>query len=61
MSEKNKIKNAAEEALGKAKEAVGDVTDNQSLKNEGQVDQAKAEAKKVGENVKEAFKGDDRS
>jgi len=33
------IKNAAEKAAGKVKEAVGNATDNDRLKAEGQTDQ----------------------
>jgi hypothetical protein len=35
------IKNAAEKAAGKVKEAVGNATDNDRLKAEGQTDQGK--------------------
>jgi uncharacterized protein YjbJ (UPF0337 family) len=56
MSASDKIKNAAEDLAGKAKEAVGNVTDNDKLVAEGKADQAKADAKKAGENVKDAFK-----
>ena len=58
MSEKDKIKNAAEEALGKVKEGVGKATGNDSLTNEGRVDQAKANVKKAGETVKDAVTGE---
>ncbi|MEI5676240.1 MULTISPECIES: CsbD family protein [unclassified Nocardioides] len=51
-----KAKNAAEDALGKAKEAAGDVTGKDDLKAEGQKDQAKANLKSAGEDVKDAFK-----
>ena len=52
----DKISNAAEELGGKAKEAAGNATDNDRLKAEGQADQVKADAKKVGESVKDEFK-----
>jgi uncharacterized protein YjbJ (UPF0337 family) len=52
----DKAKNAAEDAVGKAKEVVGDVTNNDDLKAEGKADQGKASVKKAGENVKDAFK-----
>jgi uncharacterized protein YjbJ (UPF0337 family) len=52
----DKVANAAEHAKGTAKEAAGKVTDNERLETEGQLDQAKADAKKVGEDVKDAFK-----
>ena len=57
MSAEDKIKNAAEDLLGKGKEAVGKATDNDKLVAEGKADQAKASVKRAGENVKDAFKG----
>ena len=55
----DKIGNEAEHLGGKAKEAAGNATDNDKLKAEGQADQVKADAKKVGENVKDTFKDKD--
>ncbi|HEX5333289.1 MAG TPA: CsbD family protein [Cellulomonas sp.] len=52
----DKVANAAEHAKGTAKEAAGKATDNERLEAEGQLDQAKADAKKIGEDVKDAFK-----
>lgn len=52
----DKAKNAAEDLAGKAKEVVGDVTNNDELKAEGKKDQAKSSIKDAGENVKDAFK-----
>lgn len=52
----DKIKNAAEDIAGKAKEAFGKGTDNERLEAEGQADQSKANVKQAGENVKDAFK-----
>ena len=57
MSGTDKIRNAAEEALGKGKEAVGDATDDERLRSEGQGEQAKANLKQAGENIKDAFMG----
>ncbi len=54
----DKISNEAEHLGGKTKEAAGNATDNDKLKAEGQADQVKADAKKVGENVKDTFKKD---
>jgi uncharacterized protein YjbJ (UPF0337 family) len=51
----DKIKNAAQDIVGKAKEAIGNATDNDKLAAEGKADQVKADAKKAGENVKDAF------
>ena len=56
MGADDKIKNAAEDVTGKAKEAVGKGTNNESLEREGEADQTKANLKKAGENVKDAFK-----
>jgi uncharacterized protein YjbJ (UPF0337 family) len=57
MSLTDKAKNAAQDAVGKVKEAVGDATNNEKLEAEGKSDQTKAKTKKAGENVKDAFKG----
>ncbi len=59
MAEDNKIKNAAEETVGKVKEGVGEATGNESLANEGRVDQAKANVKQAGEKIKDAVTDDD--
>ena len=50
-----------DEAKGRAKEAVGDLTNDKDLKREGEVDQGKADVKekvgnitdKVGEKIKD--------
>jgi uncharacterized protein YjbJ (UPF0337 family) len=42
-----------EEMKGRAKEAVGDLTDDDDLKAEGKADQASGKAKNVIENVKD--------
>ncbi len=49
------IKHNMEDMKGKAKEAVGDATDNKRLEAEGQADQTKANLKKAGDDVKDAF------
>jgi uncharacterized protein YjbJ (UPF0337 family) len=56
MSAADKIQNAAEDLKGKAKEALGNLTNDDNEVAEGKADQAKADAKKAGENVKDAFK-----
>jgi uncharacterized protein YjbJ (UPF0337 family) len=56
MSAVDKIKNKAEELLGQGKEATGEATNNDSLKAEGQADQASGNAKQAGEKVKDIFK-----
>jgi uncharacterized protein YjbJ (UPF0337 family) len=55
MGTKDKMKNEAENLKGKVKEKVGDATDNRDLEAEGHADQAKANLKQAGENVKDAF------
>jgi len=55
----DKLKHTAEDLSGKAKEATGKVTGNESLEAEGQADQDKASLKKAGENIKDAFKDKD--
>jgi len=56
MSAADKIKNAAEELAGKAKEAVGNASNNDKLVAEGKADQTKANVKQTGEDVKDVFK-----
>ncbi len=52
------IKNTAQDLLGKAKEKIGDVTNNDKLEAEGKKDQAAANVKKAGNAVGDALKGD---
>ncbi len=43
-----------EDIRGKAKEAVGKLTDDDALERQGKNDQAKGEIKKAGDKVKDA-------
>ena len=52
----DKVKNAARDAAGKAKEQAGKVTGNKDTEGEGKKDQTKSSVKKAGENIKDAFK-----
>jgi uncharacterized protein YjbJ (UPF0337 family) len=52
----DKIKNAAQDVAGKAKEALGEHKGDRDLKAEGHRDQTSASAKKAGEDVKDVFK-----
>jgi uncharacterized protein YjbJ (UPF0337 family) len=52
----DKAKHQVEDAKGKAKEATGAATGNDSLKAEGRDDQGQAKAKEAGRHVKEAGK-----
>jgi uncharacterized protein YjbJ (UPF0337 family) len=52
----DKAKNKAEEFKGNIKEKTGEMTDDERLEAEGQVDQTKAKAKQAGEHVKDAVR-----
>jgi uncharacterized protein YjbJ (UPF0337 family) len=56
MSAQNKVSNKIDDIGGKAKEAVGNVTDDKDTRNEGKLDQAKASLKDAGEKVKDTLK-----
>lgn len=49
----DKIENEGQDLAGKAKEAFGEATDNESLKNEGKADQFEATVKKGVEKAKD--------
>lgn len=59
MGTDDKIENKAQETGGRIKEAVGDATDDDSLKADGKSDQAGANLKQAGEKVKDAFRSND--
>jgi uncharacterized protein YjbJ (UPF0337 family) len=56
MGNDDKLQNQGESAYGKAKEKVGDLTDDKDLQASGKKDQSKADLKQAGEKVKDAFK-----
>jgi uncharacterized protein YjbJ (UPF0337 family) len=56
MGDDGKTENMAEKLGGKAKEAVGSATGDDSLRRQGERDQSKADLKQAGEKVKDAFK-----
>jgi uncharacterized protein YjbJ (UPF0337 family) len=56
MSAEDKVSNKVDDLGGKAKEAAGKVTGDDSTKNEGKIDQAKSSLKDAGEKVKDTFK-----
>jgi uncharacterized protein YjbJ (UPF0337 family) len=56
MSTENKVDNKVEEIRGKAKEGIGDATDDEALERQGKIDQTKSNLKQAGEKVKDAFK-----
>lgn len=49
MSTSDETRNAAQDALGKIKEAVGGVTGHDGLREDGRQDQVKANLKAAGE------------
>lgn len=58
MGTEDKARNMGEDLKGKAKEATGKVTDNESLEAEGKQDQTAADLKQRGEHLKDAVKPD---
>ena len=56
MSGTDKIKNKVDEVSGKGKQAAGAATGDESLKAEGNKDEAKGNLKNAGENIKDAVK-----
>jgi uncharacterized protein YjbJ (UPF0337 family) len=60
MGADDKVEAKGEELKGRAKEALGDATDNEQWQAEGKVEKAKGSLKQAGEKVKDAFRSDDR-
>ena len=56
MSSGDKVKHAAEQAKGKAKEVAGAATGNEDLQHEGQADQAEAHAAHKADQAKDSAK-----
>ena len=54
--DKDRIKGAAQNAKGKVKEAAGDLTGDDSLKNEGKVDRAEGKVKDKADDVADKAK-----
>jgi len=53
MGIEDKARHAAEDLQGKVKEGWGKLTDDERLEAEGRLDQAKAKAKKAGEELRD--------
>jgi uncharacterized protein YjbJ (UPF0337 family) len=51
------VSNSAEEFKGRAKEAAGDLTDDDDLKREGKLDQASADVKDAASDAVDKVKG----
>ena len=56
MGFKDDIKHGAQSAMGKAKEAIGDATDNKSMEFDGKKDQASADVKNTGADARDGAK-----
>jgi uncharacterized protein YjbJ (UPF0337 family) len=56
MGMDDKLKHSTEKTLGKAKEGLGNATDDRELQAEGKAEQSKSDLKQAGEKVKDAFK-----
>jgi uncharacterized protein YjbJ (UPF0337 family) len=56
MGTNDKLRNKTQELTGKAKEKVGDWTDDESLQAEGKRDETAGEIKQAAEKVKDAFR-----
>ena len=57
MATDDKMRDKAQSAKGRAKEAIGKATGNEQWQAEGKADQAKGNLKQAGEKVKDAVKG----
>ncbi len=55
MSGTDKARNKGQEVGGKAKETVGNITGDESIRDEGRSDQVKSNLKGAAEKVKDAF------
>ncbi len=56
MATDDKMRNMAEKAKGKAKEAAGRATDDGTMEAKGRGTQIKADLKQAGEKIKDAGK-----
>ncbi|PRX22997.1 CsbD family protein [Actinoplanes italicus] len=52
----DKIENKTQEATGKAKQSIGEATDDKDLQAEGKADERTSNVKQAGEKIKDAFK-----
>ena len=56
MSGDDKLSNKTEEHKGKAKEGLGNATDNEQWQAEGKAEQGQSNVKQAGEKLKDAAK-----
>ncbi|WP_410656031.1 CsbD family protein [Amycolatopsis sp. lyj-112] len=57
MSVFDKAKDKAQQAMGAAKEKLGDKTDNEELANSGRADQTEGEVKEAGHDLRDRAEG----
>jgi len=57
MSAPRKARNKIDRAVGRAKEKIGEATNNPRLRDEGVTDQVRARIRTTGERVKDALRG----
>ncbi|MEU3625332.1 CsbD family protein [Amycolatopsis coloradensis] len=57
MSVFDKAKDKAEQAIGTAKEKLGEKTGNQDMANSGRADQTEGEAKEAGHDLRDRAEG----
>ncbi|AGM10302.1 MULTISPECIES: CsbD family protein [Amycolatopsis] len=57
MSVFDKAKDKAEQAIGAAKEKLGEKTDNQDLANSGRADQTEGQVKEAGHDLRDRAEG----
>ena len=53
----DKAKDKAEQAMGAAKEKLGEKTDNEDLANSGRADQTEGEVKETGHDLRDRAEG----
>jgi uncharacterized protein YjbJ (UPF0337 family) len=56
MGADDKIENKTDELKGKAKQGIGEATDDEQLQAEGHADETKGNLKQAGEKIKDVFK-----
>ena len=56
MGTDDKLRNKGEDLKGKAKETIGQATDDEELEAQGRADQTKSSLKDAGEKMKDAIK-----
>jgi uncharacterized protein YjbJ (UPF0337 family) len=56
MGADDKLENKTDELRGKAKEKIGEATNDEALEAQGEREQSTSNLKQAGEKVKDAFK-----